>query len=192
MKKIVLASKSPRRKEILENLEIDFQIITSNIQEIISKELSPAEVAKQFAYIKAKDVSNKLKGNYLVIGADTIVESNKILGKAKNQQEAYDMLKLLSGKVHRVITGFSIIDCLTGQEFVDCETTNVYFRDLKDNEIQNYIASGEYIDKAGAYGIQGRASLFISKIEGDYFNVVGLPVFKLGVVLNNKFGISLL
>ena len=102
------------------------------------------------------------------------------------------MLKLLSGKIHRVITGFAVIDCRTKKEIVDFEVTNVYFNHLSDEEINRYIETKEPMDKAGAYGIQGKASLFVSKIEGDYFNVVGLPIFKLGVVLRNHFDINLL
>jgi len=94
--------------------------------------------------------------------------------------------------VHRVITGFAVIDCLTKKEIIDYECTNVYFDHISHDQIQKYIATGEPMDKAGAYGIQGKASLFVSKLEGDYFNVVGLPIFKLGVVLHNHFDISLL
>ncbi len=192
MRAIILASNSPRRKEIFKNLGVDFQTIGSNIEEKVDEQLSPIEIAKHFSYIKAKDVSTKLEGDYIVIGADTIVEYNKILGKPRNEQDAYNMLKFLSGKGHRVITGFAIIDCLTGQQFIDYESTKVYFKNLRDEEIRSYIATGEYIGKAGAYAIQGKASLFIKKIEGDYFNVVGLPVFKLGVALYDNFNISLL
>ncbi|MBU5677699.1 septum formation inhibitor Maf [Alkaliphilus sp. MSJ-5] len=192
MKQIVLASTSPRRKEILEGLGVEFKVVGSNIEEKVNENLSPPEIAKQLAYLKAKDISNKINGDYVVIGADTIVEYNKILGKPRNIEEAYSMLKLLSGQVHRVITGFAVIDCLTQKEFIDYECTNVYFNHLTDNQIQKYISTGEPMDKAGAYGIQGKASLFVSKIEGDYFNVVGLPIFKLGVVLHNHFDISLL
>ncbi|QUH20488.1 Maf family protein [Alkaliphilus sp. B6464] len=192
MKQIVLASTSPRRKEILEGLGVEFKVVGSNIEEKVNENLSPPEIAKQLAYLKAKDISNKINGDYVVIGADTIVEYNKILGKPRNIDEAYSMLKLLSGQVHRVITGFAVIDCLTQKEFIDYECTNVYFNHLTDNQIQKYISTGEPMDKAGAYGIQGKASLFVSKIEGDYFNVVGLPIFKLGVALHNHFDISLL
>lgn len=192
MKQIVLASTSPRRKEILEGLGVEFKVVGSNIEEKVNENLSPPEIAKRLAYLKAKDISNKINGDYVVIGADTIVEYNKILGKPRNIEEAYSMLKLLSGQVHRVITGFAVIDCSTQKEFIDYECTNVYFNHLTDNQIQKYISTGEPMDKAGAYGIQGKASLFVSKIEGDYFNVVGLPIFKLGVALHNHFDISLL
>jgi len=192
MKQLVLASTSPRRKEILESLGVEFKVIGSNIEEKVDENLSPPEIAKQLAYLKAKDVSNKINGDYVVVGADTIVEYNKVLGKPRNIEEACSMLRLLSGQVHRVITGFAVIDCITQKEFIDYECTNVYFNHLTDNQIQKYISTGEPMDKAGAYGIQGKASLFVSKIEGDYFNVVGLPIFKLGVVLHNHFDISLL
>lgn len=192
MKEIVLASASPRRKEILEGLGVKFKVISSDIEEKVDERLSPIEIAKGLAYLKAKDISNKISGDYVVIGADTIVEYNKVLGKPKNTEEAFNMLRLLSGKAHRVITGFAIIDCSTKKQFIDYESTNVYFDHLSEEQIKKYIATGEPMDKAGAYGIQGRASLFVSKIEGDYFNVVGLPIFKMGVVLRNYFDISLL
>jgi septum formation protein len=192
MKQIVLASSSPRRKEILEGLGVQFKVISSDIEETVNEELSPPEIAKQLAYLKAKDISNKISGDYVVIGADTIVEYNKVLGKPKSTEDAYHMLKLLSGQVHRVITGFAIIDCFNQKEFIDYDCTNVYFNKLTDEQIQKYIATGEPMDKAGAYGIQGKASLFVSKIEGDYFNIVGLPMFKLGVALHNYFDINLL
>jgi septum formation protein len=164
MKTIVLASNSSRRKEILESLGVDFRVIGSNIEEEISGQLSPVKVVERFAYLKAKNVSDKLNGHYIVIGADTVVECDEILGKPRDECDAYGMLKLLSGRVHRVITGFAIIDCLTGQRFVDYESTKVYFKELQDEEIQRYIVSGEYIDKAGAYAIQGKASLFNNSI----------------------------
>ena len=192
MKQIVLASASPRRKEILEAVGIKFEVMTSGVEENMNHRLSPPEIAKELAYLKAKDISNQLDGDYIVVGADTIVEYNGILGKPKNKEEAYHMIKLLSGQVHRVITGFAVIDCKAKKEFSDYESTNVYFRHISDEEIKKYIETGEPMDKAGAYGIQGKASLFVSKIEGDYFNVVGLPIFKLGVVLQNHFDISLL
>lgn len=192
MKQIVLASASPRRRELLEGLGIPFEVMSSDIEEKINTELSAPEIAKELAYQKARDISNKLDGDYIVIGADTIVEYNRILGKPKDADEAYQMLKLLSGQIHRVITGFAVIDCRTKKEMVDFEVTNVYFNHLSDEEISRYIETKEPMDKAGAYGIQGKASLFVSKIEGDYFNVVGLPIFKLGVALRNHFDINLL
>jgi len=192
MKQLILASSSPRRKEILEGIGVEFKVMSSDIEEKVNLELSPPEIAKQLAYLKAKDISNKISGDYVVIGADTIVEYNDVLGKPKNTEDAYNMLKLLSGQVHRVITAFAVIDCSTKKEFIDYECTKVYFNHISNEQIKKYIATGEPMDKAGAYGIQGKASLFVSKIEGDYFNVVGLPIFKLGVVLHNHFDISLL
>lgn len=192
MKKIILASTSPRRSEILKNLNVDFKVVGSHIEEKIDEKLYPSEVAKSLAYAKAKDVSKSYNGDFLIIAADTIVVYDSILGKPKDTIEAFNMLKLLSGNVHEVITGFAIIDCATGKEFVDYESTNVFFKNLSDEEIEKYILTGEPMDKAGSYGIQGKASLFVSKIEGDYFNVVGLPIFKLGVVLQNHFDINLL
>lgn len=192
MKEIILASTSPRRKELLENLGVKFKVVGSNIEEKINNKLSSPEIVKDLAYQKAKAVSNKITGNHLVIAADTIVEYNNILGKPKDTEEARFMLKLLSGQVHKVITGFAIIDSLTKREFIDYECTKVYFNNLSNDQIERYILTDEPMDKAGAYGIQGKGSLFVSKIEGDYFNVVGLPVSKLGVVLHNNFNFNLL
>src|SRR5690606_1826447 len=124
-------------------LGLKFKVMSSDIEETVNEELSPPEIAKQLAYLKAKDISNKINGDYVVIAADTIVEYNKVLGKPRNIEEAYRMLKLLSGNVHRVITGFAIIDCSNQKEYIDYECTNVYFNHLSDEEIQKYIATGE-------------------------------------------------
>ncbi|SES75032.1 septum formation protein [Natronincola peptidivorans] len=192
MSKIILASGSPRRKEILTSLGIKFDIITSNTKEKFEEDESPYKVACDLALEKAKDVSQKINENAIIIAADTLVFQDNILGKPQNNSDAFKMLKSLSGNQHEVVTGVTLFDVLSKKEITDFEVTKVFFRELDDDEIEKYIATGEPMDKAGGYGIQGKASLFIEKIDGDYFNVVGLPIYKLGSMLKKHFNISLL
>ncbi|AKL95089.1 septum formation protein Maf [Clostridium aceticum] len=192
MYKLILASNSPRRKEILENLGLKFSIITSDIEEKVNYNIEPYRVACNLAYQKAKSVSENITDPAIVIGADTIVILDKILGKPQNSEEAYGMLRSLSGRTHEVVTGIAIIDCYHQQQVTDYEVTKVHFREINDEEIKKYVETGEPMDKAGAYGIQGKASLFVKKIEGDYYNVVGLPVFKLGKIMHRYFNMSFL
>ncbi len=191
-KPIILASNSPRRKQVLENLGLKFQVICSEFEEVLTEDICPYELPAYFAIQKARDVAQKVNYDSIIIAADTIVICNEILGKPANEEEAYKMLKAMSGNVHEVVTGIGIIDRVNNIEISDREITKVYFKKISDDEIYKYIQSGEYMDKAGSYGIQGKASLFIEKIEGDYFNVVGLPVCKLGVMLQEYFNYSLL
>lgn len=187
--KIILASKSPRRKEILTNLNIDFEIITADTDES-SDIKKPEKLVKELALRKANAVKNLLiaNGNFnddtIIIGCDTIVAlKNKILGKPKDRKDAAEMLAMLSGNKHRVISGLAV---LKGEKsYISNETTRVYFDNLSEAEINDYISSGECDDKAGSYGIQGLASKFIKKIDGCYFNVVGLPVNLLYRILKN-------
>lgn len=192
MRKIILASNSPRRKEILANLGVEFTSAVSKFNETIDKSMHPYELVCHLALEKAKGVLRQGYEDAIIIAADTLVVHDRILGKPRNEMEAYTMLKSLSGEEHQVVTGIALVDCATGLQITDYETTKVYFREISDREINAYINSGEPMDKAGAYGIQGKASLFIRKIDGDYFNVVGLPIFKLGEMLKKHFNISLL
>ena len=192
MKKIILASASPRRRELLEQCGVSPEIIKSDIKESICNSNAPEEIVMSLSFQKAINVAMRI-GEGLVIGADTVVLlGNEILGKPLDTSEAFSMLKKLSGKEHRVITGFSIVDITTGIKIVDYESTKVYFRKLSDDDIAKYIATGEAKDKAGAYGIQGKGALFVEKIEGCYFNVVGLPISKLNNCLTVFFNINLL
>jgi septum formation protein len=180
---IVLASASPRRQELLKNAGINFVVKPANIPEVRHPGEAPQIFAERMAREKARAVFVGEKGEY-VLGADTIVisgatgvspvQSDLVLGKPESEQDAARMLRLLSGRKHHVITGV----CLVAANFEDvrCETTAVHFAGMSDAEIRDYIATGEPMDKAGAYAIQGAASRWISKIEGDYSNVVGLPV----------------
>ncbi|NCB39120.1 MAG: septum formation protein Maf [Erysipelotrichia bacterium] len=176
--KIYLASKSPRRHEILAGLKIPFSTIDSPYEEKFSDvaDLEPEEQAAKLACLKAFHASSSLHDG-LVVGADTIVVlGNTILGKPKGREEAENMLSSLSGRRHRVITGISLVDARGLRTFSHAEVTYVYFRELTAKDIKTYLDTDEPYDKAGAYGIQGHAALFVEKIEGCYFNVVGFPV----------------
>jgi septum formation protein len=195
-KKIILASASPRRKELLEmllrNFGLSFQVKPTGIVEHLpEKSASPEKIAVKFANDKAFSCGEKNNG--IIIGADTIVViNNRILGKPKSEIDAFNMLRLLSGKTHKVITGVSIIDNLINKKHTFFEETKVTFRKTTKNEIDFYIDTGSPLDKAGAYGIQDDlGSTFVSRIDGDYFNVVGLPVVKTYLVLKKfiNFGV---
>ncbi len=188
---IILASKSPRRREILENTKVKFSVKESKIEEVIKESELPKQTVMRLAYEKALDVA---KNNHksVVIGADTIVVINEqILGKPKNEEEAYNMIKLLSGKTHYVITGFALINLNLDKTIIDCEVSKVTFKELTKECINDYISTKESLDKAGAYGIQGFGSLLVKSIEGDYFNIVGLPISKVSDYLKKEFEINL-
>lgn len=191
---IILASASPRRKELLELINLKFEIKASNIEEIMNEDLSLEEKVEDLSYQKANDTASKLSGDYLVIGADTIVEINgEILGKPKDKADAKRMLKLLSGKEHHVITAITLIDTKDKNNFIKThEKTKVKFIELTDYKIDKYIDSGEPMDKAGAYAIQGLGVMFVKGIEGCYTNVVGLPIPLLTNILENKFNLKLI
>ena len=174
---MILASASPRRKEILENFGFSFKTVVKNIDEISNKSTA-VEKIKDIAEKKAKAVAEDFPNEY-VVGADTaVVVDGKILGKPHNRLEAFNMLKSLSGKNHEVITAFSFINLTEKILYSDCEVTKVYFKTLTDDEINWYIDTKEPMDKAGAYGIQGKGAFFVEKIEGDFFSVMGFPLGK--------------
>lgn len=186
---MILASASPRRKEILENFGFSFRTIVKNIDEISNKSTA-VEKIKDIAEKKAKAVAEDFPNEY-VVGADTaVVVDGKILGKPHNRLEAFNMLKSLSGKSHEVITAFSFINLTEKILYSDCEVTKVYFKTLTDDEINWYIDTKEPMDKAGAYGIQGKGAFFVEKIEGDFFSVMGFPLGKF-VRFLNKTGFNL-
>ncbi len=192
MAKLVLASKSPRRRELLENLGVDFQIMTEEVEEDMTSNVVPTELAMYNALQKARALLPRLQDEAIVLAADTIVVKEGIMGKPQNQGEALEMLRSLSGRQHEVITAVAMIEWPSGKERTDYVITQVFFKALTDELINRYIASGEPMDKAGAYGIQGQAALFVEKIMGDYYNVVGLPLFKIEEMLNMYFHKSLL
>ena len=188
---IILASASPRRKEILEKTGLQFTVDESSYEEETDSGLKPRELARYLSREKAREVARRHR-NALIIAADTIVVSGgRLFGKPRSKQEAREMLKALSGKSHSVITGFTIIDTKEKKEFSKTVESKVFFKKLSADEIEAYIRSGEPFDKAGAYGIQGLGAVIVKKIEGDFFNVMGLPLNALSESLK-KFGINVL
>ena len=185
----ILASASPRRIELLKELGWNFTVKPSDSDEVLICGENPEDTACRLAEMKASNVAAANPGEW-VVGADTLVAlGTTSLGKPKNDKEAFAMIAMLQGKTHRVITAVAVISP-EGEKYVEYETTNVVFRPLSDEEIASYIALGESLDKAGAYAIQGRGMLLVERIDGCYFNVVGLPVQKLSVLLA-KLGLSL-
>lgn len=187
---IILASGSPRRKQILEMLQMDFAVIPAKGEEVIPHGAGPEETVKALSEQKAANVAAGCSEDDVIIAADTIVWNNdQILGKPRDEQEAARMLSALSGNTHTVYTGVTV---RKGDKVITAaEQTDVKFRKLSGREIDAYIATGDPMDKAGAYGIQGFACLFVESIQGDFFNVMGLPVCRLGKMLK-ELGVELL
>lgn len=190
MRKIILASASPRRRELLEQIGLKFEVIPSHAKETITKEL-PGEVVEELSRQKAQDVAGQLTDG-IIIGSDTIVWQNgRIMGKPHDRAQAYEMLRSLQGNVHSVFTGVTVIvkedTGLEQHHTFHCET-KVRVCPMTDDEINTYIDTGEPMDKAGAYGIQGRFAAWVEAIEGDYNTVVGLPVCALWQVLKEYMG----
>jgi len=176
MKNIILASGSPRRRELLEQWGIPYKVMPSDVNEdIVELNGRTENKAQKLALVKALDVSKRLTEG-LVLGADTIVVlNNEIFGKPKDENDAYNILKKLSGRCHEVITGVAVVNSKTGSYMTSFEKTRVFFRNLTDAQIWDYISTGEPMDKAGAYAIQEKGSAFVDRIEGSYTNVIGLP-----------------
>ena len=177
---LILASASPRRKELLGLFHIPFEIRVADIDETMDPEKSPFDEVARVSRLKALAVSRD--SGDTVIAADTIVVCReKVLGKPHSEEEAKQMLRLLSGRDHQVMTGVTVVRGEESETFT--EVTDIHFRELSDREIDAYVATGEPMDKAGSYGIQGGAALFCSHMVGDYYNVMGLPVCRLGQTL---------
>lgn len=200
-KRIILGSASPRRKELLEQIGIKFEIVVSDAEEHYES-TRPDEIVRELALMKAEQVAEEVKRrekegvgedyllrsetgearlrNLLILGADTVVvRDGEILGKPSSAEEAFEMLKSLQGRAHQVYTGIAVLDFDGNAErhtVSHAEETKVFVHAMTDEEIRSYIAAGESLDKAGAYGVQGRFAAYIDRIEGDYYNVVGLPV----------------
>ena len=190
MKKIILASSSPRRFELLKSYDLDIEVISSDIEEIIHGDEKPEQIAMALAFQKAYSISLDRKDE-VVLGADTLlVLENKILGKPEDRDDAFKTLSLLSGKTHRVITGISIIK--GDKKIIDYESTSVTFRKLNKDQIIKYIDTNEPMDKAGSYGIQGYGRILVDSIHGSYSNVVGLPLVKTDCLLTRFFDIEIL
>lgn len=188
MKQITLASASPRRRELLEQIGLHVKVVPSKILEKLNPRLKPVGQAKALSLQKAEEVARKYT-DAIIIGADTIVAINdEILGKPRDLREAKRMLRKLSGKTHTVITGFTIINTQKKKSITKAIETKVSMKSLSKKEINWYIKNEDLLDKAGAYAIQGKGSIFIEKIEGDYFNIVGLPLFSVAKELK-KFSV---
>ena len=187
---IILASQSPRRKELLSQMGLrGFKITSPEVDETVDEHMPPAQVVEELSRRKALAVARHADRDDLIIAADTVVAlEGAVLGKPADQREAFAMLSALSGNRHYVYTGLTVIQ--GDQVVTQHECTTVTFRELEPEEISHYIATGEPMDKAGAYGIQGLGAMLVSGIEGDYFNVVGLPIFRLSRVLAS-FGLDL-
>ncbi len=177
MKNLILASQSPRRKNLLKQIGIKFRIVPSQIAEVITPNQSPGENAQRIALEKATDVASRMRKG-IVIGADTIVVlDHHVLGKPKSKDDAKQMLRLLSGREHSVFTGFALKDVETGKYMSGVEETKVRFRKLAEKEIAEYVDSGSPMDKAGSYGIQDDyGAVFVERVNGCFYNVVGFPL----------------
>ena len=192
--RIILASKSPRRKELLKMIVPNFEIMISNQEEIFNDKISLEEQVTEIAYTKAKDVYDRTKGDRIVIGADTIVtKSGKIYGKPRDREHAREMIKeLITGnKVHKIITGLSILieqnGCL--KEYKTYDYVKVYLKDISDDEIEKWLDTGKAMDKAAACGIQNEFCVHIEKIEGNYTSVIGLPIHKVYYIIKKYIAI---
>ena len=191
VRQIILASASPRREEILKKTGLPFRVVASNYHEEIESAMNPRALARLLSLKKAEAIARRYE-KALVIGADTfIVFKGRIIGKPHTKAEARRMLTMLSGRRHTVITGFTIIDGERGKRVSRSEETTVVLKKLTRREIEGYVKTEEPLDKAGAYAVQGIGAAIVSRIEGDYFNVMGLPFSKLVECLNG-FGVNIL
>lgn len=191
MRQIILASASPRRKELLKQLIGDnFLVYASSYEESPCPGMLPEELLLRHSAGKARDVAKHFNSG-LVISADTsILFNGELLGKPKSSEEAEKMLKLLSGQRFLVITGLTVLDLDSRTEISELESTTVWMDKISNEQISAYVRTGEPLDKAGAFAVQGKGAAFVEKIEGDFFNVVGLPLFRLGKILQ-KVGVSI-
>ncbi len=189
MAHIVLASKSPRRHELLRRMGIeDFSIVTPEVGETYPEGLSPRETVAHISRLKSDAAAKLVGAEDILITADTMVFlENERLGKPRDEADALRMLKELAGRRHTVCTGVTVRQGDRAETFT--EATDVYFRACTEDELRAYIATGEPMDKAGAYGVQSRGALLVERIEGDFYNVMGLPVEKLGLCLSERFGV---
>jgi len=184
--KVILASKSPRRKELMDLLGIEYEIIVSEADETLEPGLSLEEQSKKLGYIKSKAVFDKTEGDRIVIGSDTmVIKDGKLFGKPKDKQDAINMLNSLKNDKHQVITSIAILVEKDGkyEEYIDCDISNVYVADMTDEEIEKWIEIGDVYDKAGAYAIQSSFGIFVDKVEGNYGTIVGMPINKVYKIL---------
>ncbi len=189
---LILASASPRRRELLHQIGLDFAVVPSTVAEIVHPDESPEDAAIRLSLDKAREVADRpATSARWIIGSDTIVvDGHQLLGKPEDAAAAAAMLQALSGRSHRVVSAYAVIDRYQRLERCEAVTTLVHFRHLTEAEITGYIATGEPFDKAGAYAIQGIGACFVSGIEGSYSNVVGLPLCRLSLTLK-QLGVPL-
>ena len=191
-KKLVLASASPRRRELLKSLNLKFEVIPSTAEEDIEGKEFCEDLIKGIALDKAKDVAQKISSPAIIIAADTVVVIDKnILGKPKDKKDAFRMLKMLSAKEHIVVSAIAIIDTEKQKTLVDIVKSSVKFREIEEEEINSYIKTSESLDKSGSYSIQGIAGIFVISIAGSYSNIVGLCVYKIAQMLK-ELGFNIL
>lgn len=177
MKKLVLASKSPRRKELMALMDVEFTTVTKDVDETYDDSLAPNEIVEFLAAKKADAVGQELSDQAIVIGSDTIVVlDDEILLKPKDESHAFEMLSRLQGRQHFVYTGLALLDTETGKTIINHKKSEVWVAPMTDEEIRWYIDTKEPMDKAGSYGIQGFGARYIEKIDGDYYTIMGLPV----------------
>ncbi len=193
MKKLILASASPRRKQLLKQLGLEFEILASNIDEKLNPRLKPLHQVEELSRQKAEATAAiKESKNAVILAADSMVAvADEIMGKPKDAKDAKRMLRKLSGTTHSIVTGFTLLDTVTKKKVTKSVETKVWFKKLSSQEISAYIKTKEPFDKAGAYAIQEIGSIFVEKIEGDYQGAVGLPLYALAKELK-KFGIQVL
>lgn len=190
--KVILASQSPRRRELLDLAKIDYEVIVSDYDENVDKSLSLEEQSKEIAYGKAKDVFDNTQGNRIVIGADSLVIlDGEQLGKPKDREEAVEMIKKIQGKCHTVYTSIAVLveNNEEYKEYKELHQTKVYIKLMTDEEIENYVESGEPFDKAGGYGVQTSFAVFVERVEGEYSVIVGLPLCRVYEILKENNGI---
>lgn len=185
----ILASNSPRRRELLSMLGMDFRVIVSECDESVDGEMAPDELVCELAKRKATAVADTLNGDFIVIGADTVVcDGKRVLGKPRDKDDAVKTLLSLSGREHSVYTGVALIG--RGKVVAEAVETKVIFDEISEAEARLYAESGEPLDKAGSYGIQGLGGFFVRELRGDYYNVVGLPIARLRTMLEREFSLS--
>ena len=190
--KVILASQSPRRKELMDLAKIDYEVIVSDYDENVDKSLSLEEQSKEIAYGKAKDVFDNTQGNRIVIGADSLVIlDGEQLGKPKDREEAVEMIKKIQGKCHTVYTSIAVLveNNEEYKEYKELHQTKVCIKSMTDEEIENYVESGEPFDKAGGYGVQTSFAVFVERVEGEYSVIVGLPLCRVYEILKENNGI---
>ncbi len=184
MKKLILASASPRRKKLLSKIGLTFEVIPSNYEENLPDDNFTYEKIETLALNKGKEVAARTTENAIIISADTVVVlDGKILGKPHSKQEAFEMISHLSGKAHEVITSIAMIDLESQKTLLNSCTTKVFFREITKEEVEKYISTDEPYDKAGGYAAQGLAAIFIEKIDGCFNNVVGISVYEVAKML---------